>query len=41
VLIRDPEIGLYLVRDNKKVLKRLKELLRGERFSLTLQPTLS
>jgi DNA invertase Pin-like site-specific DNA recombinase len=38
---RDPEIGLYLVRDNKKVLKQLKELLCGERFSLTLDPRLS
>jgi DNA invertase Pin-like site-specific DNA recombinase len=35
---RDPEIGLYLVRDNKRVLKNLKNLLRGERFSLTLEP---
>ena len=41
VLTRDPEIGLYLVRDNKKVLKQLKGLLRGERFSLTLRPRLS
>jgi DNA invertase Pin-like site-specific DNA recombinase len=38
---RDLEIGLYLVRDNKKVLKQLKELLSGERFSLTLDPRLS
>ena len=38
---RDPEIGLYLVRDNKKVLKQLKELLCGERFSLTLDPRVS
>ena len=38
---RDPEIGLYLVRDNKKVLKQLKELLCGERFSLTMDPRLS
>ena len=35
---RDPEIGLYLVRDNKKVLKQLKELLCGERFSLDPGP---
>jgi hypothetical protein len=35
---RDPKIGLYLVRDNKRVLKDLKDLLRGERFSLTLEP---
>lgn len=34
---RDPEIGLYLVRDTKRVLKELKELLRGDRFSLALQ----
>ncbi len=34
---RDPEIGLYLVRDDERVLKELKELLRGERFSLTLE----
>jgi DNA invertase Pin-like site-specific DNA recombinase len=38
---RDSEIGLYLVRDNKKVLKQLKALLSGERFSLTLDPRLS
>jgi DNA invertase Pin-like site-specific DNA recombinase len=38
---RDPEIGLYLVRDNKKVLKQLKELLCGERFSLTLDRRVS
>jgi DNA invertase Pin-like site-specific DNA recombinase len=41
VLTRDRETGLYLVRDNKKVLKQLKELLRGKRFSLTLQPRAS
>lgn len=35
---RDPEIGLYLVPDKKSVLKQLKELLRGKRFSLTVQP---
>ena len=35
---RDPEIGLFLVPDKKSVLKRLKELLRGKRFSLTVQP---
>lgn len=35
---RDSEIGLYLVRDNKRVLKDLKHLLHGERFSLTLEP---
>ena len=34
---RDPEIGLYLVRDDKRVLKQLKALLRGERLSLTLE----
>jgi DNA invertase Pin-like site-specific DNA recombinase len=36
VIERDSEIGLYLVRDNKKVLSELKKLLRNERFSLTL-----
>jgi DNA invertase Pin-like site-specific DNA recombinase len=36
IIERDSEIGLYLVRDDKKVLEELKELLRGERFSLTL-----
>jgi hypothetical protein len=35
---RDSEIGLYLVRDNKRILKSLKELFRGKRFSLTLEP---
>ncbi len=35
---RDPEIGLYLVPDKKSVLEQLKELLRGERFSLTVEP---
>jgi DNA invertase Pin-like site-specific DNA recombinase len=34
---RDREIGLYLVRDDERVLEELKELLRGERFSLTLE----
>ena len=38
VIARDRDVGLYLVRDNKKVLKQLQQLLRGERFSLTLQP---
>lgn len=41
LVARDREIGLYLVRDNKKVLKQLKEVLRGKRFSLTLQPRAS
>src|SRR5262249_45997525 len=36
IIERDSEIGLYLVQDDKRVLKELKELLRGERFSLTL-----
>src|SRR5262249_15392959 len=36
IIERDVEIGLYLVRDDPGVLKELKELLRGERFSLTL-----
>ncbi len=40
VIARDPEIGLYLVRDNKKTLRDLEGLLRGKRFSLTLQPRL-
>jgi hypothetical protein len=40
VITRDPEFKLYLVRDHKKTLKELKELLRGQRFSLTLQPRL-
>jgi DNA invertase Pin-like site-specific DNA recombinase len=34
---RDPEIGIYLVPDTKKALKELKELLRGKRFSLTIE----
>jgi DNA invertase Pin-like site-specific DNA recombinase len=34
---RDPEVGLYLVPDTPKVLKELKELLRGERFSLAIE----
>jgi hypothetical protein len=38
---RDKEIGLYLVRDDERVLKKLNELLSGERFSLTLKPRLS
>jgi DNA invertase Pin-like site-specific DNA recombinase len=38
---RDEQTGLYLVRDNKKVLKALKELLRGKQFSLVIQPRLS
>jgi DNA invertase Pin-like site-specific DNA recombinase len=40
VIQRDREIGLYLVRENKKTLRDLKGLLRGKRFSLTLQPRL-
>lgn len=36
VVERDPEVGLYLVPDNKGVLKRLKEVLRGKRLSLTI-----
>jgi hypothetical protein len=35
---RDTEIGLYLVRDDERVLKKLNALLSGERFSLTLKP---
>ncbi|AGA28930.1 recombinase family protein [Singulisphaera acidiphila] len=34
---RDPVIGLYLVPDRKKPLKKLKELLRGQRFSLIVE----
>jgi hypothetical protein len=34
---RDPEVGLYLVPDTKKMLKELKEVLRGKRFSLTIE----
>jgi hypothetical protein len=34
---RDPEIGLYLVPDRKGVLRQLKELFRGQRFSLTIE----
>jgi DNA invertase Pin-like site-specific DNA recombinase len=33
---RDAEVGLYLVPDNKGVLKQLKEVLRGKRLSLTI-----
>jgi hypothetical protein len=36
VIDRDREVGLYLVPDNKAVLKRLKEVLRGKRLSLTI-----
>src|SRR5262249_62259997 len=38
VIQRDREFGLYLVRDDRRVLKELKELLRGKRFSLTIEP---
>jgi hypothetical protein len=34
---RDPEVGLYLVPDTKKMLKELKGVLRGKRFSLTIE----
>jgi hypothetical protein len=34
---RDPEVGLYLVPDTKKALKELKAVLRGKRFSLTIE----
>lgn len=40
VIERDPEIGLYLIRDSKNTITELKELLQGQRFSLTLQPRL-
>jgi DNA invertase Pin-like site-specific DNA recombinase len=33
---RDAEVGFYLVPDTKKMLKELKEVLRGKRFSLTI-----
>jgi len=36
VIERDWEVGLYLVPEDKGVLKHLKELLRGKRFSLTI-----
>jgi DNA invertase Pin-like site-specific DNA recombinase len=36
VIERDREVGLYLVPDNKRVLKDLKAVLRGKRFSLTI-----
>ena len=39
-ITRDPEIGFYLIPNDKNVLKELKELLRGKRFSLTIQPRL-
>ena len=38
VIERDREFGLYLVRNDKATLKQLKELLRGKRFSLTIEP---
>jgi hypothetical protein len=38
VIRRDRETGLYLIADNSKSLKQLKELLRGGRFSLTVEP---
>ena len=39
-ITRDSEIGLYLVPNDKKTLKEIKHLLRGKRFSLTIQPRL-
>jgi DNA invertase Pin-like site-specific DNA recombinase len=36
VIERDPEVGLYLVPEDKGVLKALKEVLRGKRLSLTI-----
>jgi DNA invertase Pin-like site-specific DNA recombinase len=38
VIQRDREFGLYLVRNDRRALKELKELLRGKRFSLTIEP---
>jgi hypothetical protein len=35
---RDPEIGIYLIPDNNKILSQLKQLLRGERLSLAVKP---
>jgi hypothetical protein len=34
---RDPEVRLYLVPDSRKMLKELKDVLRGKRFSLTIK----
>jgi hypothetical protein len=34
---RDPEVGLYLIPDTQKMLKELKAVLRGKRFSLTIE----
>ena len=34
---RDPEVRLYLIPDTKKMLKELKALLRGKRFSLIVE----
>jgi DNA invertase Pin-like site-specific DNA recombinase len=41
VIRRDREFGQYLVRNDKAILKQLKELLRGKRFSLTIEPRAS
>lgn len=38
---RDPEVGLYLIPDTKRMLKELKAFLRGKRFSLTIERRLS
>jgi hypothetical protein len=38
VIRRDPEFGLYLIPDDPRTLKQLKELLRGELFSLAIEP---
>ena len=35
---RDRETGLYLIPDNSKSLKQLKELLRGKRVLPTVEP---
>jgi len=37
IIERDSEVGLYLVPDKKTILKKLKDLLRGKRFSLTIE----
>ncbi len=38
LISRDPVVGLYLVPDNKRVIEQLRQLLRGKRFSLTIEP---
>ncbi len=38
LISRDPEVGLYLVPNNKRILGQLRQLLRGKRFSLAIEP---